>query len=460
MHGYVLGCYNTTGSRSYESRMNITVVGGGYVGLVSAVCFCEFGFKVCLVEQDSKRLENLKNGKSTVYEPGLDVMLCKHIQNKQLVFSGDLAGMVANSDAIMIAVSTTLSIDTDLDLALLNSTISVVASALVKGKYVGIFIKSSVPLGTCSIVADNIRFIRPELIAGQDYDVIANPTFLREGTAIKDFMSPDLEFIGLNTESLKAQEMIKILYETLLKLNIPFIYANFESVELARSVVIAIAATNMAFINEIKEICARTVADINVVIKSLMIEQKLRSNSLLISPGVGGSSFPRNVRILLNIANSLGVDLKILDGVLKSNAEQIRKISDKIINMIIDHEPLSSKRATIFGLTYKAQTNDIRESASLIVIERLLNEGISVYLYDPAYKPNSDYLERIPKNVIEHEKFHLTNTPYEAVVQSDILIVMTAWPEFYSLNYKKIRELMCNKNGKQPIILDYKNIVA
>ncbi len=440
--------------------MNITVVGGGYVGLVSAVCFCEFGFDVCLVEQNPKRLENLKIGKSTVYEPGLDIILHKHIANKRLVFSDDLAGTVVNSDAIMVAVSTTLSIDTDLDLALLNSTINVIASALVKGKYVGIFIKSSVPVGTCSIIADNIRFVRPELIVGQDYDVIANPTFLREGTAIKDFMSPDIELIGLNKESLKAKEMIEALYATLLNLEIPIIYANFESVELARSVIIALAATKMAFINEIKEICARTVADINVVIKSLTIDQKLGANSLLISPGIGGSSFPRNMRILLNFANSLGVDLKILDGALKSNTNQIRKISEKIINMIIDNEPLNYKRVTIFGLTYKAQTNDIRESASLIVIERLLSEGISVYLYDPAYKPNSDYLERIPKDVIENKKFHLTNTPYEAVAQSDILVVMTAWPEFNSLNYEKIRELMCKKNGKQPVILDYKNVIT
>jgi len=440
--------------------MNITIVGGGYVGLISAVCFCEFGFEVCLVEQDPKRLENLKIGKSTVYEPGLDVILSKHIKNKQLSFSDDLAGVVANSDAVMVAVSTTFSLDTDLDLTLLNSTINAIASAIVKGKYVGIFIKSSVPVGTCSIIADNIRFIRPDLIVGQDYDVIANPTFLREGSAIKDFMSPDVEFIGLNNESSKAKEMIKMLYETLLNLKIPFIYANFESVELSRSVIVALAATKMAFINEINEICERTVADINVITKSLMIEQKLGSNSLLISPGIGGSSFPRNIRVLLQFANSLGVDLKILDGALKSNTHRIRKISEKIINMIIDDEPLSSKQVTIFGLTYKAQTNDIRESASLIVIERLLNEGISVYLHDPAYKPDSEYLVRIPKNVMENEKFHLTNTPYEAVVQSNILVIMTAWPEFNSLNYEKIRELMCQQNGKQPIILDYKNVIA
>ena len=208
--------------------MNITVVGGGYVGLVSAVGFCEFGFEVCLVEQDSKRLENLKVGKSTVYEPGLDIMLRRHIENKRMVFSGDLAGMAANSDAIMIAVSTTPSDDTDLDLTILHNTIKVISSALVKGKYAGIFIRSSVPVGTCSIIAENVKFIRPDLIAGQDYDIIANPTFLREGTAIKDFMSPDLELIGLNKDSLKARELVEMLYDTLLHLQIPFVYANFD----------------------------------------------------------------------------------------------------------------------------------------------------------------------------------------------------------------------------------------
>ena len=440
--------------------MNITVVGGGYVGLVSAVGFCEFGFEVCLVEQDSKRLENLKVGKSTVYEPGLDIMLRRHIENKRMVFSGDLAGMAANSDAIMIAVSTTPSDDTDLDLTILHNTIKVISSALVKGKYAGIFIRSSVPVGTCSIIAENVKFIRPDLIAGQDYDIIANPTFLREGTAIKDFMSPDLELIGLNKDSLKARELVEMLYDTLLHLQIPFVYANFESIELVRSVIIALSATKMAFINEIKEICNRTDADINVVIRSLVIEQKSGENALLVSPGIGGSSFPRNMRILSQFANSLGLDLKILNGAIQSNTNRIRQISEKIINLITDDEPLNSKRVTIFGLTYKAQTNDIRESASLIVIERLLSEGISVYLYDPAYKPNSEYLERIPKKVMENKKFYLTNTAYEAVVQSNILVIMTAWSEFYGLNYDKIRELMCKSKGKQPIILDYKNIVA
>ena len=460
MHGYILDCYNTIGGGSCGTWMNLTVVGGGYVGLVSAVCFCEFGFEVCLVEQDSKKLELLKVGKSTLYEPGLAPILHRHIENKRLVLSDDFAGMVANSDAIMVAVSTSPSQDIDLDLTLLNQTIKVIASALIKGKYVGIFIKSSVPVGTCSIVAENIRFIRPDLIAGQDYDVIANPSFLREGSAIQDFMSPDIQLIGLNRESIKAKEMIEKLYSTLLNLKIPFIYANFESIELARSAIIALASTKMAFINEIKEICERTDADINVVTKSLRLEKKLGANSLVVSPGIGGSSFPRNMRILLKLANSLGVDLKILDGAIKSNTQQINKIAKKIINMISDDEPLSSKRVTIFGLAYKAQTNDIRESASLLVIKQLLNEGISVYLYDPAYKPNSDYLERIPKNVMENKNFHLTNTAYEAVIQSNILVIMTAWPEFNGLNYEKIKELMCKNNGKQPIILDYKKVVA
>lgn len=442
--------------------MNVTVVGGGYVGLISAVCFCEFGFNVCVVEQDPKRLEGLKIAKSTVYEPGLDQILHRNIESKKLTFSADLSDVAMNSDAIVIAVPTSSSVsgDADSDLTRLNDTIKTIASALVGDKYTGIFIKSSVPVGTCSIILDNIKFIRPDLILGKNYDIIANPSFLREGTAIKDFMHPSAILLGLNGESPNAKELIKKLYDTLLNLQVPFIYANFETIELARSSLVALAATKMAFINEIKEICERTDADVNKIIKILMIEQKFGSNALLVSPGIGGSSFPRTMRILLRFARSLGIDLKVLDGVINSNLDKITKISERILKLIADDEPMDFKKVTILGLTYKPQTNDIKESASLIVVEKLLNAGVSVYAYDPAYEPDSDNLYRIPKHIMKNAKFHLTRTPYEAAMQSNILVIMTSWAEFNSLNYEKIKELMCKNKGSNPIIMDYKNLLS
>lgn len=440
--------------------MNIAVVGGGYVGLVSAVCLCEFGFEVCLVEQDHKKLENLKIGKSTVYEPGLNQMIRKCVEKKRLTFTGDLTGSVTNSDVFVIAVSTVLSEEIDSDLTLLNSTVKTIASALPNGKYTGILVKCSVPVGTCSIVANNIKFTRPDLVVGKDYDVIYNPSYLREGSAIKDFIQPGRVLVGLNRESAKAKELVESLYATLRTLQIPFIYANFESIELARSAIVSFKATKMAFVNEIHEVCKRSGADIDVVSSSLEIEPELGASSFLISPGIGGSSLPRTVRILSRFANSLGINLEILDGVLKSNAERITSIYKNIIKLIMDDEPLDSKRVAIFGLTYKPSTNDIRESASLIIIEKLLDNGVSVYLNDPAYKPDSEYLYRIPGRILNNEKFHLTNTPYEAATQSNILVIMTSWSEFNSVNYEKIKELMCKTKGAEPIIVDYKGMVG
>lgn len=440
--------------------MHITIVGGGYVGLVSAICFCEFGFNVSIVDLNESRLEKLKNGIPTVCEIGLEQGLKKHSKSKSLSFSNDISDSIKDTDAVIIAVATTKPGGIDSDLSNLHETIREIALSLPNDRYIGIFIKTSVPVGTCSIVANNFRFMRPDLIPGKDYDIIANPGFLREGSAIHDFMTPNRAVIGTESNSSKALELSSKIYDSLLKMNVPFIYTNFETAELIRSATIGFISTKMAFINEMADLCDRVGADINSVIKGIALDQGIGCKSLRVSPGIGGTSFPRTIRILSNTADSLGLDLDVLNGVIKSNTERLSNIKDRIIKLIEDENSISSKRVAILGLSFKPLTSDIRESASVFVINDLLNLGIQVYAYDPLFKPGSKENRKLSEKILSDSNFHLSDSVYEAVNQSDIVVIMTNWAEFVSLDFVKIHELMNKKIGENPVILDYRNMFS
>ncbi|MDR1390932.1 MAG: nucleotide sugar dehydrogenase [Holosporales bacterium] len=440
--------------------MQITVVGGGYVGLVSAICFCEFGFNVQIVESSPERFKKLKGGVSPVYEAGLEQSLQKHLAADLLTISNSVTNLTRESDAIVVAVSTRNSMEEDLNLSALHKAMKEISFSLSENKYVGIFIKTSVPTGTCSIIANNTKFIRPDLISGKHYDIIANPGFLREGTAICDFMNPNGIIIGLESNSKKAKDLVEKVYASLLDAKIPFLYTNFETAELVRSTTIGFLATKMAFINEIADLCDRTGADIDVVIKGISLDQGIGPKNLAISPGFGGTSFPKTLRILSNTASSLGIDLKILNGVIKSNIERISNIKNRIVALIEDEAPLSSKKVTILGLSFKPLTNDIKDSASIFVIRDLLNSEICVHMYDPVFIPDSLEVSKIPTDILENKNFFLAESVYDAVNQSDIAVIMTNWAEFMSLDFNKINELMNKKPKSNPILLDYRNMFS
>lgn len=438
--------------------MRVTVVGGGYVGLVSAICFCEFGFNVSLVERNAERLEKLRAGNPVVYEVGLSQGLKKTIASNTISFSDNLPDSIADSDAIVIAVATTKAGGPDSDLSSLTDTVKSIALALPDDRYVGILIKTSVPVGTCSILSNNVKFMRPDLVPGKHYDVIANPGFLREGSAVRDFMTPNRAIIGMESESSNARELISKLYSSLFNMKVPFIYTNFETAELIRAATISFMSTKMAFINEMAEVCDRTGADINTVIKGVALDQGIGYKSFVVSPGIGGSSFPRTVRILVNTADSLGVDLDVLNGVMKSNTNHIAGIKDRIVQLIDGEGDITHKKVSILGLAFKPLTNDVRESASILVVNDLLDSGIPVYAYDPLFKPGVPDLSRIPQKILNDKNFHVTESVYEAAMQSDILVIMTNWTEFVSADFDKIYELMNKKVGEKPIILDYRNM--
>ena len=440
--------------------MKVAVIGGGYVGLTSAICYCEFGFDVLLIEKDKNRLALLEKGISVSSEIGLESGLRKHIKNGAIRFSNTIEENIQNAEAIVISVATTTQNRPDSDLTTLHEVIQEIALSLTPDKYTGIFIKTSVPVGTCTIIANNMRFMRPDLISGKHYDIIANPSFLREGSAIHDFINPNRVLIGFETEnSKKAKELTLNLYASLVNLSVPFIFTNFESAELIRAATIAFITTKMAFINEMAELCDRIGANINSVIKGIALDQGIGYKAFQITPGFGGTSYPRTVRILSNTANCLGLDLNILNSVISSNTKRISSIKDRILNIIKDITNPSDKVA-ILGLSFKPLTSDIRESASIFVIRDLLTENLDVSVYDPAYEPKSKEIEKIPQDIRGNEKFHLEESAYDAANQSDILVIMTNWAEFMALDFKKISELMNKKQNEKPVILDYRNMFS
>lgn len=441
--------------------MNVVVIGGGYVGLTSAICYCEFGFDVLLIEKDENRLALLEKGISVSSEVGLESGLQKHIKNKAIHFSNTIEEDIKNADAIVISVATTTPSGPDSDLTTLHEVIQEIALSLTPDKYTGIFIKTSVPIGTCTIIANNMRFMRPDLTPGKHYDIIANPSFLREGSAIHDFINPNRVLIGFETDnSKKAKELALKIYASLVNLSVPFIFTNFETAELIRAATIAFITTKMTFINEIAELCDRVGANINTVIKGIALDQGIGYKAFQITPGYGGTSYPRTVRILSNTANCLGLDLNVLNSVISSNTKRISSIKDRILSIIQDSENNLNKRVAIFGLSFKPLTSDIRESASISVIKDLISQSLDVSVYDPAYNPKSKEVNKIPQDIRESEKFHLEDSAYDATNQSDILVIMTNWAEFMTLDFKKISELMNKKRNEKPIILDYRNMFS
>ena len=439
--------------------MLITVAGSGYVGAIVSACLCEIGHDVVLLELDPEKFEVLQSRQYSIYEPGLMQMLAKHLDSGKLKYSQNIEESIRETKSIIVTVPTTKACGNDLDLSQLHNYLDQIALHLSDEHYTGIFIKTSVPVGSCSILLKNFQFARPDLQCGIDYDIIANPTVLREGSAIHDFMMPSRVLIGINNDSQKAKELIEEMYSVIKNLNTPFIYSNYETVELIRYATIGFVVTKMAYINEIATLCEYSGADIDAVMKGMTLDSRVASRSFEVSPVFGGTSYPRAARILQNIALTFGFDLETIKGTIKSNDKHIKRISKKAQELIGPSTEDDRKIIAVWGLSFKAQTSDIRESPSVKVIDDLLSNGYIVNAYDPAYIDLEKTINKLPYNIVSNRNFNLVESPYISAHGADIILIMTNWGDFAKLDYRKVHELM-NKNKKQkPIILDNRNML-
>ena len=418
--------------------MKITIVGTGYVGLVSGTCFAEFGVNVTCVDKDKNKIDNLKKGIIPIFEPGLDELVKKNISSKRLFFETNLKKSVDGSEAIFIAVGTpSRETDGHADLSYVYEVAEEIAECL--GHYSVIVNKSTVPIGTGKKVHEIIKNKKPKL----DFDVASNPEFLREGSAINDFMRPDRVVIGC--ESNKAKAILKELYRPLYLLETPIIFTRRETAELIKYAANSFLATKITFINEISDLCEKVGANVSDVSIGIGLDGRIGKKFLHPGPGYGGSCFPKDTLALVKTAQENCSPLNLVEHVVKSNKNRKKNMYKRILNALGDYE---KKKISILGLTFKPNTDDMRDSPSLDLIPELIKNNCFLKLFDPeGMKEAKTIFKKF------HKKIEWCNDSYDACNKADALVILTEWNQFRALDLKKLKKLL-----NQPIIIDLRNI--
>lgn len=416
--------------------MQITMIGTGYVGLVSGVCFSEFGFQVTCVDKDADKIAKLQQNIMPIYEPGLEQMVEANRKAGRLSFTTDLAQAVAQADIVFIAVGTPAN-ETDgmPDMTALNIVTKEVAKAL-KG-YTLVVNKSTVPIGTNRSIAKIIKETNPSA----DFDVASNPEFLREGTAIKDFMAPDRIVAGIDSK--RAREHLNKLYEPICLNGAEILFTTFESAEIIKYTANSMLAIRIAFINEIADLCEKTGANIRDVARGVGLDNRIGDKFLQAGPGYGGSCFPKDTLALRQMAKNAGVPSQLVEATIQSNDARKLRMAEKIIAAAGGN--IKGKTIAILGLTFKPGTDDMRESASLYIIPELIAGGAEIRAYDPqGMKEAAHYFK-------EHVKW--CDDAYNAMQEADMLVILTEWNEFRSLDLDKVKSTLRN-----PLVVDLRNI--
>lgn len=411
--------------------MNISIIGSGYVGLVSGACFAELGNKVICVDNDAKKITALKKGMIPIYEPGLEELIAINTQKRRLKFSTSIKEAVEASEIIFIAVGTPPLEDGEADLTGIENVARNIALNL--PGYRLIVEKSTVPVATGGWVKHTIcAYIKRKV----KFDVASNPEFLREGQAINDFMHPDRIVIGV--ESKKARDILTNLYQPL---NAPIVVTDIASAELIKHASNSFLATKISFINAVSQICEKAGADVERVAEGMGLDKRIGRNFLNAGIGYGGSCFPKDLDAFIKISEKLGYDFSLLRAVKEINQQQreffIKKIKD-ILWIIKD------KHIGVLGLSFKPNTDDIRSSPAIEIIRQLQDEGALVKVYDPQAMPKA-------KGVLAKVKF--CSGAYEVCRGSDCLLVLTEWDEFKELDFLRVKKLL-----KRPVIIDGRNI--
>ena len=421
--------------------MNITVIGSGYVGLVSGTCFAELGNRVTCVDIDPVKIEKLNKSIIPIFEPGLETLVVQNLKNKNLVFTTDFSDALKNSDIAFIAVGTPMGDDGSADLQYVLSVAKSIGKFMQKRLIV--VDKSTVPVGTAEMVKAIIQKELDLRNCDLQFDVVSNPEFLKEGTAIVDFMKPDRVLIG--ADSKYAFMKMKELYSPFFKSRDRFISMDIRSAEMTKYAANAMLATKISFINEIANICEKVGADVNQVRIGIGSDQRIGYSFIYPGIGYGGSCFPKDVKALIKIAKENGYNAQLITAVEEVNDAQKLVISQKIVNRFGDD--LSGFTFGIWGLAFKPGTDDMREAPAINVIKELVSRGAKIKVYD--LKAINEAKEHYLKEV---KNIKYLDSKYDVLIDSDALVLLTEWKEFRSPDLDKVKSLL-----KSPIIFDGRN---
>ena len=423
--------------------MNITIIGTGYVGLVSGACFSEFGFNVTCIDKDKNKIDSLQNGIIPIYEPSLEDLVKKNMIAKRLSFSTSLSNVFKDSEAIFIAVGTPTNPNSNnADLKYVYNVIREIADLIdIKDSPKLIVTKSTVPVGTGKDLESYILNYRKELKIVKNFDIASNPEFLREGSAIEDFMRPDRVICGVESEF--AKSILKTLYRPLNLRETPILFSKRETAELIKYASNGFLATKITFINEMADICEKVGADVQDVAKGIGLDGRIGSKFLHPGPGFGGSCFPKDTRALAEIGKESGARTSLIETVIKVNETRkinmVKKIK-KAINFI------ENKTIAVLGITFKPNTDDMRESPSLVIVPELLKVAKNINVYDPIGMNNA-------KNMSEFNGVIWKENTFSCIKNTDAIVIITEWNEFRALDLNKVKEFL-----NEPIIIDLRNI--
>lgn len=419
--------------------MKISIVGTGYVGLVSGTCFAETGITVTCVDVDEKKIENLKKGIIPIYEPGLETMVERNVEKERLFFTTELKESLKDCESIFIAVGTPPDEDGSADLQYVIAVAEEIGRHM--EDYLVVVTKSTVPIGTAKKVKAAVQKELDKRGVNIEFDVASNPEFLKEGDAINDFLKPDRIVIG--TESERAEELMRKLYKPFLLNNHPIVFMDIPSAELTKYAANSMLATKISFMNDIANLCEIVGADVNMVRKGIGSDTRIGPKFIYAGAGYGGSCFPKDVKALIKTADENNHSLEILKAVEDVNDRQKHVVFNKIKEHF--NGDLKGKRIALWGLSFKPNTDDMREAPALVIIDLLVNAGATVKAYDPVAIDESK--RRIG------DKVEYAADPYDALLDADALALVTEWNEFRVPNYKIMEKLM-----KEKTIIDGRNI--
>jgi UDPglucose 6-dehydrogenase len=414
--------------------MHIAVIGTGYVGLVTGACFAEFGVDVTCVDVDVTKIEKLHQGIIPIYEPGLDQLVERNVKAGRLNFTTDLGAAVKQAEVVFLAVGTPPKPDGTPDMSYYQQAAKDVAKAM--NGYKVLVTKSTVPIGTGKWLR---QFVGENLEVQTEFGVASNPEFLREGAAIDDFMHPDRVVIGSNEA--RAIEVMKELYRPLYLIETPIVITSLEAAELIKYAANAFLATKITFINEVANLCDAIGCDVHDVARGMGMDNRIGRKFLHPGPGYGGSCFPKDTRALTTVADQFGVETRIVDAVIEANERQRDAMIPKIEKLVGD---LSGKKLGILGLSFKPETDDMRESPAVDIIKAVVAKGASVKAFDPVAIEEA-------KHCLDGIEF--ASDEYDAIDGADAMVIITEWNQFRALDMERVKQLL-----KSPRIADLRNV--